>query len=85
MSNNCQTYIHSNERMSESCTITDKTYDRMSVNGEFMLNTFIGMELIFSVLFNPNIRMDENLTRYMHLGSCFVVICSAYIDIRIVG
>jgi hypothetical protein len=57
----------------------------MSVNGEFMLNTFIGMELIFSVLFNPNIRMDENLTRYMHLGSCFVVICSAYIDIRIVG
>ena len=77
MNNNRQTYIHSNERMSESCTIIDKTYDRMSDSGEFMHNTFIGMEPIFSVLINPNIRMDENLTRHMHLGSCFVVISSA--------
>lgn len=84
MNNNRQTYIHPNERISESCTIIDKTYDRMSDNGEFMFNIFIGMELIFLVLINPNIRMDDNLTRYMHLGSCFVVISSAYIDIRIV-
>ena len=74
---NQPTYIHSDEGMSESDAIANSSCDRMSVSEKTLLDTHIGMDLLFATCIGSGIGMDVKFAKCIHPSSGFVANCLA--------
>ena len=68
--------------MAERYIISDKSCDRMSVNYQLLIKTFIGKELITSIFIETNVGMNVNYFKCIQAASYFVLSRTSFVGVR---